>query len=142
MPVVSVAARLRPLTDAERAAGARANFAVRGGDAVEDKARGLSHRFAPRAALAPASATEELYAMTVGQLVAEVGRGGVVLATGPPGGGKSRALLGAAASGLPAADADDDGGVVLVTAAACLDCLLYTSPSPRDGLLSRMPSSA
>ena len=23
-----------------------------------------------------------------------------------------------------------------------LDCLLYTSPSPRDGLLSRMPSSA
>ena len=26
-------------------------------------------------------------------------------------------------------------------ASAC-DCLLYTSPSPRDGLLSRMPSSA
>ena len=24
----------------------------------------------------------------------------------------------------------------------CLLCLLYTSPSPRDGLLSRMPSSA
>ena len=24
----------------------------------------------------------------------------------------------------------------------CLTCLLYTSPSPRDGLLSRMPSSA
>ena len=24
----------------------------------------------------------------------------------------------------------------------CLHCLLYTSPSPRDGLLSRMPSSA
>ena len=24
----------------------------------------------------------------------------------------------------------------------CLACLLYTSPSPRDGLLSRMPSSA
>ena len=24
----------------------------------------------------------------------------------------------------------------------CNDCLLYTSPSPRDGLLSRMPSSA
>src|SRR5665647_3611482 len=23
----------------------------------------------------------------------------------------------------------------------CRDCLLYTSPSPRDGLLSRMPSS-
>ena len=26
--------------------------------------------------------------------------------------------------------------------AAGRDCLLYTSPSPRDGLLSRMPSSA
>ena len=25
---------------------------------------------------------------------------------------------------------------------AFLSCLLYTSPSPRDGLLSRMPSSA
>ena len=25
---------------------------------------------------------------------------------------------------------------------ACMCCLLYTSPSPRDGLLSRMPSSA
>ena len=24
----------------------------------------------------------------------------------------------------------------------CNNCLLYTSPSPRDGLLSRMPSSA
>ena len=23
-----------------------------------------------------------------------------------------------------------------------MNCLLYTSPSPRDGLLSRMPSSA
>ena len=27
-------------------------------------------------------------------------------------------------------------------AAKVLTCLLYTSPSPRDGLLSRMPSSA
>ena len=26
--------------------------------------------------------------------------------------------------------------------ASALSCLLYTSPSPRDGLLSRMPSSA
>ena len=40
-----------------------------------------------------------------------------------------------------------DGGVsteedaVEAVARAC-DCLLYTSPSPRDGLLSRMPSSA
>ena len=27
-------------------------------------------------------------------------------------------------------------------ATLCWNCLLYTSPSPRDGLLSRMPSSA
>ena len=27
-------------------------------------------------------------------------------------------------------------------AALLVACLLYTSPSPRDGLLSRMPSSA
>ena len=29
-----------------------------------------------------------------------------------------------------------------VAAALVVPCLLYTSPSPRDGLLSRMPSSA
>ena len=28
------------------------------------------------------------------------------------------------------------------TAGGIIICLLYTSPSPRDGLLSRMPSSA
>ena len=35
-------------------------------------------------------------------------------------------------------------GVALVTKGPGLSnaCLLYTSPSPRDGLLSRMPSSA
>ena len=31
---------------------------------------------------------------------------------------------------------------LLVGGILFLDCLLYTSPSPRDGLLSRMPSSA
>ena len=30
----------------------------------------------------------------------------------------------------------------ILSIAAHVDCLLYTSPSPRDGLLSRMPSSA
>ena len=39
-----------------------------------------------------------------------------------------------------------DGGVSVVVVAEKwingVDCLLYTSPSPRDGLLSRMPSSA
>ena len=31
---------------------------------------------------------------------------------------------------------------IVVLNAECGNCLLYTSPSPRDGLLSRMPSSA
>ena len=35
----------------------------------------------------------------------------------------------------------DDGGVLTPAWESCI-CLLYTSPSPRDGLLSRMPSSA
>ena len=30
----------------------------------------------------------------------------------------------------------------VMIAASVWSCLLYTSPSPRDGLLSRMPSSA
>ena len=45
-------------------------------------------------------------------------------------------------------DADIDGRkyvMQLMRAAGMdvyIDCLLYTSPSPRDGLISRMPSSA
>ena len=40
-----------------------------------------------------------------------------------------------------------DAGPTVITAPFLFDelfelCLLYTSPSPRDGLLSRMPSSA
>ena len=43
--------------------------------------------------------------------------------------------------------ATSDGLVKYVVEQASLlgegkNCLLYTSPSPRDGLLSRMPSSA
>ena len=34
------------------------------------------------------------------------------------------------------------GLTLTVGAQQLLNCLLYTSPSPRDGLLSRMPSSA
>ena len=33
-------------------------------------------------------------------------------------------------------------GPTIARADKCTPCLLYTSPSPRDGLLSRMPSSA
>ena len=35
-----------------------------------------------------------------------------------------------------------DDGVRAALGKQRLPCLLYTSPSPRDGLLSRMPSSA
>ena len=34
------------------------------------------------------------------------------------------------------------GGIAEVMVHLGYSCLLYTSPSPRDGLLSRMPSSA
>ena len=33
-------------------------------------------------------------------------------------------------------------GIEGIFVAGAMSCLLYTSPSPRDGLLSRMPSSA
>ena len=33
-------------------------------------------------------------------------------------------------------------GTLLAVSIQLYTCLLYTSPSPRDGLLSRMPSSA
>ena len=47
---------------------------------------------------------------------------------------------------LTAADGQADIYVLMYTAVRRVkhlsSCLLYTSPSPRDGLLSRMPSSA
>ena len=36
----------------------------------------------------------------------------------------------------------DNEAVIRESADLLYNCLLYTSPSPRDGLLSRMPSSA
>ena len=58
----------------------------------------------------------------------------------------SRAWSAASADGLPletVADATAQGDIVMVLVPDHIQaCLLYTSPSPRDGLLSRMPSSA
>ena len=56
----------------------------------------------------------------------------------------------AAAGGAAPAEDKDDFTIMLVAAGdkkinvikEVRACLLYTSPSPRDGLLSRMPSSA
>ena len=42
----------------------------------------------------------------------------------------------------PSKDADVELIIAQVTNTWWYNCLLYTSPSPRDGLLSRMPSSA
>ena len=63
---------------------------------------------------------------------------------------ENRSAAAAAASDAYTAYADDDStyayaddAYTAYAAAAAYDaCLLYTSPSPRDGLLSRMPSSA
>ena len=53
------------------------------------------------------------------------------------------------AAAFAAAGEAEMTGRLAVCAASCgpgnlhlINCLLYTSPSPRDGLLSRMPSSA
>ena len=44
--------------------------------------------------------------------------------------------------GLRLEGASGDRTVKMDATSDSSDCLLYTSPSPRDGLLSRMPSSA
>ena len=43
---------------------------------------------------------------------------------------------------LPGKVVMDEGTAFYQNIDEASDCLLYTSPSPRDGLLSRMPSSA
>ena len=53
---------------------------------------------------------------------------------------KDGAIDGLVADGDAKADGDPDKANLV--AADDKNCLLYTSPSPRDGLLSRMPSSA
>ena len=50
--------------------------------------------------------------------------------------GQSLTDVGELAARIGSIDLLDRKGVVIY------HCLLYTSPSPRDGLLSRMPSSA
>ena len=49
---------------------------------------------------------------------------------------KNRILMGSMHTGLE----EEEGGFEKL--AAYFACLLYTSPSPRDATLSRMPSSA
>ena len=64
---------------------------------------------------------------------------GVAVPTVELGFGTKATLLKAA---IDVAIAGDDEPVPVLDRAWADTCLLYTSPSPRDGLLSRMPSSA
>ena len=54
----------------------------------------------------------------------------------------ARNLLREELSGLPVDVEVDEAGNLWAYLRGTSNCLLYTSPSPRDGLLSRMPSSA
>ena len=58
-------------------------------------------------------------------------------------------VVGTSGGGMVSVHASGDGKIISVEFDSVLSeskdmeiCLLYTSPSPRDGLLSRMPSSA
>ena len=53
-----------------------------------------------------------------------------------------KAVKEATGLGLKEAKGLVDGAPSAIKEGVSKDCLLYTSPSPRDGLLSRMPSSA
>ena len=68
----------------------------------------------------------------------------MTLATGRRGALIGGAALAAAARAAlaRAAAADADPSFSRAPSGLLYNCLLYTSPSPRDGLLSRMPSSA
>ena len=64
----------------------------------------------------------------------------LVMTAGWPAGAATSAWEPVAVAVLVSAGATDDG--TRSGQALREFCLLYTSPSPRDGLLSRMPSSA
>ena len=84
----------------------------------------------------------------ISQLSPAVRRSATVLVTGLTSIGLSVVLAAPAmaepSEGWPESDPVDMMHALLVLAGLplLLFCLLYTSPSPRDGLLSRMPSSA
>ena len=76
----------------------------------------------------------------LGSIDLEVGSGDYVVVAGSSGSGKSTLLQLLGALDRPTSGTIEFEGRDLGRMSEA--CLLYTSPSPRDGLLSRMPSSA
>ena len=60
----------------------------------------------------------------------------------PQGPAATEAPVATEASAIEAPAYDPESSSPLFSPTYTAPCLLYTSPSPRDGLLSRMPSSA
>ena len=56
--------------------------------------------------------------------------------------GNDHVVAGYIPSAMPQGELKSSGPSAIADVTDRQSCLLYTSPSPRDGLLSRMPSSA
>ena len=86
--------------------------------------------------------------MAAGKTTDPDGNGGAVkLTAGPAAGDGSTSGDGGAVNITAGSSANSTGGSIWIVSGtgeteSSGTCLLYTSPSPRDGLLSRMPSSA
>ena len=92
-------------------------------------------------------ATSALFAEALRAAIPEADRGVTFLKPEDAGYAEARALYNAEIKTQPQRIARclDEAGVEVAVRTAIAEnwpCLLYTSPSPRDGLLSRMPSSA
>ena len=129
-------------------AGAQANAALSGNPARwQVGALRLSAELAPLAALinvAPAQALARAHALVARGVVPdnELGKIGSQQDTADPEMAVRMNSLVEILTRHTSAPAIVVGAVVHAEIAVVAPCLLYTSPSPRDGLLSRMPSSA
>ena len=81
--------------------------------------------------------------LVVKDLQLDIEEGEFVTMLGPSGSGKTTCLMMLAGFETPThGEIYLDGRAISSIPPHKRGCLLYTSPSPRDGLLSRMPSSA
>ena len=74
--------------------------------------------------------------LVVKDLQLDIAEGEFITMLGPSGSGKTTCLMMLAGFETPT------NGEIYLDGNAISSCLLYTSPSPRDATLSRMPSSA